>query len=91
MIAEVDRLGIDRDGRLHWDGKPVEIVGQRLDLTKLQLGLAVVVALTTVVTAGATFVLGWTAYHDWACKVEWPAVVSCPKKPVAPNSGDFPG
>jgi hypothetical protein len=77
--VELDRLGIDRDGRLHWDGKPVEIIGQRIDLTKTQFALAWVVAIATVITAVATLVLGWTAYHDWACKFGWPTVVTCPQ------------
>jgi hypothetical protein len=90
-LDEEDGLGIDRDGRLHWDGKPVEIIGQRLDLTKTQIAIAAVVAGATVVTALATVVQGWTAYHDWACKVGWPTFVSCPQKPAAPNPADFPG
>jgi hypothetical protein len=31
-MSEVDGLGIDSDGRLHWNGKPVEIIGRRIDL-----------------------------------------------------------
>jgi hypothetical protein len=90
-LAEVDRLGIDRDGRLHCDGKPVEIVGQRLDLTKAQFLLALIVAGATVLTALATGVVGLTAYNDWACTAGWPAVGSCPNKPFTPSSADFAG
>ena len=32
-MSESGGLGVDRSGRLYWDGKPVEIIGQRLDLT----------------------------------------------------------
>jgi len=32
-MTEANGLGIDRDGRLYWNGKPVEIIGQRLDLS----------------------------------------------------------
>jgi hypothetical protein len=39
-IAETGGLGIDGNGRLHWNGKPVEIVGRRLDLTRTQAGVA---------------------------------------------------
>jgi hypothetical protein len=35
-MAETGGLGIDNDGRLHWNGKPVEIIGRRLDLTGAQ-------------------------------------------------------
>jgi hypothetical protein len=90
-LGEADGLGIDREGRLHWDGKPVEIIGQRIDLTRTQLGLAWIVAMAAGITAVATLVQGWTAYHDWACKVDWPAAVSCPKKPATPNPADFLG
>jgi hypothetical protein len=90
-MGETGGFGIDRDGRLHWNGKPVEIIGQRLDLTKAQFVIAFVVAVATVLTALATCVVGLTAYNDWACKADWPAVVSCPKKPFVPNPGDFTG
>ena len=33
-ICKTDSLGIDPDGRLHWNGKPVEIIGRRLDLRR---------------------------------------------------------
>jgi hypothetical protein len=32
-IPETAGLGIDNNGRLYWNGRPVEIIGQRLDLT----------------------------------------------------------
>src|SRR5262245_47234940 len=35
-ISETGGLGIDPDGRLYWNGKPVEIVGSRIDLTWTQ-------------------------------------------------------
>jgi hypothetical protein len=90
-MGEADGLGIDRDGRLHWHGKPVEIVGQRLDLTRTQALFAIIVAVATILGMAATCVQGWVTYHDWACKVDWPAAVSCPKQPVAPNPADFLG
>jgi len=40
--SEGDGLGIDVDGRLYWNGKPVEIIGRRLDLTKNQTAVALV-------------------------------------------------
>jgi hypothetical protein len=48
-IAETSGLGIDASGRLHWNGKPVEIVGRRIDLTWGQFWIALVVAIFTVV------------------------------------------
>lgn len=77
-LAETGGLGIDNDGRLHWNGKPVEIVGQRLDLTGYQIFLATVVALFTVLGGIGAAAQGWAAYHDWACRNKQPALLSCP-------------
>jgi hypothetical protein len=84
-MGEADGLGIDDNGRLHWDGKPVEIVGQRLDLTWTQTIIAVLVAIFTAVAAFATSVQAWTAYHDWACKVGWPVYAHCPAVQPLPD------
>jgi hypothetical protein len=90
-VSETGGLGIDQTGRLHWNGKPIEIVGQRLDLTWPQFFIALVVAVAIIVAAVATSVQAWTAYHDWACKVGWPVYAKCgPERPVviraAPSS-----
>jgi hypothetical protein len=77
---ELDGLGVDRDGRLHWHGKPVEIIGRRLDLTRSQLVVAVVIASATVIATMATTVQAWTAYHDMACQVNWPVWPTCSPK-----------
>lgn len=84
-IKESGGLGIDKTGRLYWNGKPVEIIGHRLDLTRPQFFVAVVVAAATVIAAAATAVQAWTAYHDWACKVHWPIAVACPAKQSGPE------
>jgi hypothetical protein len=76
--GESDGIGIDRDGRLHWDGKPVEIVGSRLDLTTWQMVLAIIVAAFTVVGGIGAAAQGWAAYHDWACRNKQPAFLACP-------------
>lgn len=86
-IGETDGLGVDANGRLYWNGKPVEIIGQRLDLTWPQLIVAIVVAVATVVAALATSVQGFVAYEDWACKVHWPAASACPTGPVPQPPG----
>ena len=78
ISLDEEGLGIDRDGRLYWNGKPVEIVGQRLDLTRTQASVAILVALFTFIAAMGTAVQAWTAYHDWACKTGSPAFVACP-------------
>jgi hypothetical protein len=76
--SEGDGLGIDADGRLYWNGKPVEIIGRRLDLTKNQTAIAIAVAVFTALAAVGTSVQAGVAYHDWACKTGWPAILSCP-------------
>ncbi|MBR1277461.1 hypothetical protein [Bradyrhizobium sp. AUGA SZCCT0283] len=84
--GESDGIGIDRDGRLYWDGRPVEIIGRRLDLTNFQIFLAVVVALFTVVGGIGAAAQGWAAYHDWACRNKQRAFLACP----APETGAPP-
>jgi hypothetical protein len=79
-FSETGGLGIDRDGRLHWNGKPVEIIGQRLDLTRTQGAVAIAVAILTLVIALATVVQAAVAYHDWACRTGWLSLVACPLK-----------
>ena len=79
-ISEADGLGIDNDGRLHWNGKPVEIVGRRLDLTRAQNVFAVLVAIATICGGIGAAAQGWAAYHDWACKNEKPSGISCRSK-----------
>jgi len=76
-IAETGGLGIDAGGRLHWNGKPVEIVGRRLDLTTAQNFLAIAVAVFTALAAAGTLVQAAVAYHDWACKTGRPSILSC--------------
>jgi hypothetical protein len=78
LSLDDEGLGIDRDGRLYWDGKPVEIIGQRLDLTRTQTGIGIAVVVFTAIAALGTVVQAWTAYHDWACKTGSWTFVACP-------------
>jgi hypothetical protein len=77
-LKESDGLGIDNDGRLYWDGKPVEIIGRRLDLTSGQFWIAIVVAIFTVVGGIGAAAQGWAAYHDWACRNKQRVFLACP-------------
>ena len=56
--SESDGLGIDVDGRLHWNGKPIEIIGRRIDLTWTQTVIAIVVAVFTAIGALGTLAKG---------------------------------
>ena len=71
-LDEADCLGIDRRGNLYWDGKEVEV--RHFSLTRRQAFIAVVVAVSAVIGAVGAFAQGWVAYHDWACRVAWPAI-----------------
>jgi len=84
-MTEVDGLGIDPSGRLYWNGKPVEIVSQRLDLTWVQTAIALSVAIFTSIAALATAVPAWTAYNDLACKVGWHFATKCPPPAAVPS------
>ena len=77
-MAEVDGLGIDSDGRLHWNGKPAEIIGRRLDLTWTQALFGFLVAIFTVVGGIGAAAQGWAAYRDWACRNKRPSIITCP-------------
>jgi hypothetical protein len=83
-MSESDGLGIDPDGRLHWNGKPVEIIGRRLDFTRKQALVGLVVAFFTIVAGIGAAAQGWAAYHDWACRNSARAFVSCPAAAVPP-------
>jgi hypothetical protein len=50
-MSESGGLGVDRSGRFYWDGKPVEIIGQRLDLTWPQFLVAILIMIFTGIAA----------------------------------------
>ena len=83
-MSEVDGLGIDSDGRLYWNGKPVEIIGRRIDLTWTQTVVAIAVAVFTAIAALGTLAQGGVAYHDWACRNKEPSIIACPMTINAP-------
>ena len=60
-LDELDSLGVDRQGRLYWDGVPVKVSGR---LTNWQSAGAVLVTLATVAAAIAEGVQAWYAISD---------------------------
>ena len=69
-MTDLSRLSIDRDGRLYWDGKPVE-THHRLSMSRRQIiGASIVAALLAVGAVGATL-QGTAAARDWACRLGW--------------------
>lgn len=70
-LDEVDGLGVDIDGRLYWDGKPVEIIGQRIELTFGQKVYAFIIGAGALATFFVTILQGMTSIVEWMCKVHW--------------------
>jgi hypothetical protein len=69
--GELDGLGVDIDGRLYWQGRPVEIIGQRLVLSFWQRVYALILGAGAFAAFVVTLAQGLTALADWMCKVQW--------------------
>jgi hypothetical protein len=67
-------LGIDKQNRLYWDGKPIEIQ-RRLKFSRLQIAGAVIVGLATLIGGVGT---GINEGFDFGCKVHWLTTVCKP-------------
>jgi hypothetical protein len=87
-MTDLSRLSIDTDGRLYWDGKPVE-VHRRLLMSREQIiGACVIGAFVAIGALGAA-VQGTSAARDWACRFGWATSVCGPSS--APRSAfDIP-
>ncbi len=80
-VTDLTRLSIDNDGRLYWDGKPVE-VRRRLLMSGWQIaGLGTIAVLVGIAAVGAALV-ATVSSHDFACKRGWTATL-CPPPPAA--------
>ena len=58
----LDYLGVGNDGRLYWDGKPIE-VSKSFALTWFQRAIAIVVSGSAVVAAIAAAVQAYAAWQ----------------------------
>ena len=65
---DLNRLSIDDDGRLYWDGKPVE-VRRRLAMSPVQIAAAIVVAVFIAVGAIGSALQATATVHEWSCRV----------------------
>jgi len=65
---DLSRLSIDDDGRLYWDGKPVE-VRRRLAMSPAQIAAAIVVAVFVAVGAMGSALQATATVHEWSCRV----------------------
>ncbi|CAN7228445.1 hypothetical protein [Neorhizobium sp. LjRoot104] len=72
---ELDNLGIDRSGVLHWNGRVIT-VDKRITFSFWQNVSAAVVTVTAGLVSLSTIVQGVASYSSWACTVGWPAI--CP-------------
>jgi hypothetical protein len=84
-IHDLTRLSIDNDGRLYWDGKPVE-VSRRILMSRKQVLGATVIAVFVVIGALGAAIQGAAAARDWACRLGWTTQYCAP----SPNSSNIP-
>jgi len=86
-MTDLSRLSIDRDGRLYWDGKPVE-VRRRISMSGAQVVGASIVAAFVVIGALASAIV---AARELACQFGWSASACTGPGAVQPRRGsDIP-
>ena len=89
-MTDLSRLSIDRDGRLYWDGKPVE-VRRRISMSRAQIVGASIVAAFVVIGALASAIQGAVAARELACRFGWSASACTLPGAVQPRHGsDIP-
>jgi hypothetical protein len=88
-MTDLSRLSIDGDGRLYWDGKPVE-THHRLSMSRRQIvGASLVAALVAIGAIGAA-IQGASAARDWACRLGWSASACAVPDALPRNRADIP-
>ena len=88
-MTDLSRLSIDRDGRLYWDGKPVE-VRRRISLSRAQVVGASIVAAFVVIGAIASAIQGAVAARELACRLGWSASACTLPGGLPQNRFDIP-
>ena len=89
-MTDLSRLSIDRDGRLYWDGKPVE-VRRRIAMSRAQVIGASIVAGFVVIGAIASAIQGAVAARELACQLGWSASACIVPGGAQPRQGsDIP-
>ncbi len=71
-MTDLSRLSIDHDGRLYWDGKPVE-THHRFAMSRRQILGACLVATFVAIGAIGAALQGAEAARDWTCWLGWSA------------------
>jgi len=87
-MTDLSRLSIDRDGRLYWDGKPVE-VHRRIAMSRPQIVGASIVAAFVVIGAIGAALQGVVAARDLSCRLGWSAS-ACHAPAMTPPRPDIP-
>jgi len=88
-MTDLSRLSIDRDGRLYWDGKPVE-THHRLSMSRRQIvGASLVAAFVAIGAIGAA-IQGASAARDWACWLGWSTSACTLPQGLPRNRADIP-
>jgi hypothetical protein len=78
-VEDLDRLGLNAQNQLFWDGKRVEI-RNRLDLTWMEKTIAIIVSICAILGALGGFVTGFNNASVFLCArdIHW---LSCPAPP----------
>lgn len=82
--TDLTRLSIDNDGRLYWDGKPVE-VRRRLMMSRGQVIGTCLIAFFIVGGALSSAIQAAATIHDWACRAGWASECRADPAPSAPG------
>jgi hypothetical protein len=83
-MTDLSRLSIDRDGRLYWDGKPVE-VHRRIAMSRPQIVGASIVAAFVVIGAIGAALQGTLAARELMCRLSWSADACAAPAPPRAN------
>jgi hypothetical protein len=87
---DLTRLSIDNDGRLYWDGKPVE-VRRRIMMSRAQISGAALIGVFVVIGAIGAAIQGAAAARDWACRLGWiESTCALPPAPQQRRGYDIP-
>jgi len=87
---DLTRLSIDNDGRLYWDGKPVEVRRQLMMSRRQAIGASVVAGFI-VVAAICSAIQAAATLSDWACRTGRSGdCVAAPHTAPAPRPSDIP-
>ena len=88
-MTDLSRLSIDHEGRLYWDGKPVE-THHRFAMSQRQiLGACLVAAFVAIGAIGAA-IQGASAARDWTCRLGWSAGACTLPGGLPRNHSDIP-